>query len=109
MVDSAQGPAGQPEKPVEAVVVTDPLERLRRPPEFLTMDGLSECLPAFLVLCGLLASAVLFLDGFDWLMDHPRDTTGHQGGYLIGLSFFVGPLLFGIAGILYRLNQRKRD
>jgi hypothetical protein len=31
------------------------------------------------------------------------------GWCLVSLAFFVGPLLFGIAGIIYVLNQRKRD
>jgi len=123
MVDLPQGPAGRPEKPqadplagprqepppvrpiLAEVVTQKPLPRPQLQPTPLQPMELSEpfggLLPTFLGICGFLASAILFLTGVDC-----RD---HQGAYFIGLAFFVGPVLFGIAGILHRLNQRKRD
>jgi len=155
MVDSPNGPAGRPEKPqadplagarqepppvrpILAEVVTQnpsPRPRLQPaplvPPEFLGMiEWCCRCLPIFLVVCGVLASAVLFVAGhsltgleagsfsggvanesvfFNGLCSFLEKSANRAGTGLIGLSFFVGPLLFGIAGILYRLNQRKRD
>ena len=108
MVDSPQGPTDRPEKPQAdplAGPILQPASLL--PQAFLTaiealMEGLCDCFPILLVLCGILASAVLF---FSW-----ADSGSHNGPFtcFIGLVF-VGPLLFGMAGILYRLNQRKRD
>ena len=71
--------------------------------------------PFFLLSCGILASIVLFIDGCHfvstrWSMDWPDSEANHQGWQFIGLALFVGPLLFGIAAVLHRLdrlNQKK--
>lgn len=118
MVDSPQGPAGLPEKPVEAIVVNDPLERLRRklpppPPESLKMmEWFCGWLPVCLGVCGL-ALSILLLIGWGILM--LAALSGQTGfaviafGCFLGPALFFGPLLWGIAGILHRLNLRKRD
>ncbi len=92
------------------------------------IQPLGGCLPIFLVLCGILASVVLFCSGI--YLAHCSAGSYYGGGdsagwngfahffdecvlcagwCLVALSFFVGPLLFGIAGILRRLNQEKPD
>lgn len=102
MVDSPQGPAGLPEK-TESDQFLLWLEN--GPPMALPTIKLGlGCLPVFLVCCGILASAVLF---FSWAGSAINDKPFTRF-YFVGLVF-VGPLLFGIAGILHRLNQGKRD
>ena len=73
-------------------------------------------LPHFLLCCGVLSSAVLFIDGChfvttNWSQDWPNSEAGHQGWYYIGLAFFVGPLLLAVAEIIVqlRLDRRKLD
>jgi len=90
------------------------LEAGSRPQSDETMGKFCVCLPVFLVCCGFLASAVLFFDGCAWVatnwnMDWPNSEANHQGWYFIGLAFFVGPLLFGIAAIIHRLNKKKGE
>ena len=87
------------------------------------IQPLGGCLPIVLVLCGILASVVLFCSGIYLAHCSARTYSGVADGFahffdeyalcagwcLVGLSFFVGPLLFGIAGIVHRLNRRTPD
>jgi hypothetical protein len=96
-------------------------------------------LPALLSVCGVLASTILFFSGMylinlsagRWGASYSggldsaawngfsnawdgfanfNDGFAHCAGWcLIGMAFFFGPLLFGIAGILRRLNRAKPD
>ena len=115
MVDSPQGPVGPPEKPKTDPLIRPKLEPAPLPPPgfFTMMEDLMkrycERLPVFLVCCGFLASVVLFFTGFDCTITGRSSEAEHQGWYFIGLALFVGPLLFGIAGMLHQMNQRKRD
>jgi hypothetical protein len=80
------------------------MEQLRRqttPPQLkpCAMDGLCNCLPAILVLGGILATLVLFAS---WASSS-RDAY-LSCAYLLGL-LFVGPLLFSLAAIIHRLDN----
>ena len=115
MVDSPQGPGTPTEKSN-----TEPLEQAHAiverwkqkppapPPEFLMfIEWFCGWLPIVLLLCGLFASIVLFFSGC-FLGSEYHDYF-YAAWCLVALAFFVGPLLFGIAGIVHRLNQGKRD
>ena len=75
------------------------------------MDKFCGCLPVFLLLCGLALGVPLFIPSCtrvtEDLVNHynprPEDWSS------IGWALFVVSLLFGIAGIIHRLNQKKGD
>jgi ribosomal protein L32 len=81
------------------------------------IQPLGGCLPTFLAVCGVLASAVLCIGGFSLLNTRYSgpssiiydDRNFYTGWCLVAMALFFGPLLFGIAGILRRLNREKPD
>jgi hypothetical protein len=97
-----------PDAPPVVKSKTDPLEQAhgivekwkRTPPPGFSRDELLGCFPTVLVLCGTVASLVLFFSGCSGL-NH-----GYPGWFSIGLAFVVGPLLWGVAVIIHLLNQR---
>jgi hypothetical protein len=81
----------------------------QEPPRSATAHEVLRFLCVCLVFCGFLASAVLLLSGLSMMCVHLGENfyteIVHDVGLMsIGLSFFVGPLLIGIAAMLCRLN-----